>query len=186
MAKLIFRYGAMGSSKTANALMVRYNYLEQGYHVYLLKPSTDTRDGKETIRSRIGLHAECELVSSVDEAQFLSPEEVESFAHIVDARDINVICYGLMTDFQSQLFPGSKRLVELSDRLEELPTLCWCGKKAHFNTRFSDGKVVRSGAQVMLGGNEAYVPLCRKHFFEGKLHGDELLKDLTKEIKGLD
>ena len=140
MAKLIFRYGAMGSSKTANALMVRYNYLEKGYVPYLLKPATDTRDGKSEIKSRIGLHAECELVSSflerletidfvketviiIDEAQFPRPEEVEAFAHIVDEREITVICYGLMTDFQSRLFPGSQRLCELADRLEEIPTL---------------------------------------------------------------
>lgn len=203
MAKLIFRYGAMGSSKTANALMVRYNYLEKGYQAYLLKPATDTRDGKDTIKSRIGLHAECEIVSNflqrlpdmvfdrhsvivIDEAQFMTPEEVEAFAHIVDEHDITVICYGLMTDFQSQLFSGSKRLCELADRIEEIPTLCWCGKKAHFNMRFNNGKVVRSGAQVMLGGNESYVPLCRKHFFEGKLHGDVLLKDLTQDIQNIE
>ncbi len=167
MAKLIFRYGAMGSSKTANALMVRYNYLEKGYVPYLLKPATDTRDGKSEIKSRIGLHAECELVSS-----FLE-------------REITVICYGLMTDFQSRLFPGSQRLCELADRLEEIPTLCWCGKKAHFNTRFSDGKIVRTGAQVMLGGNESYVALCRKHYFEGRLHGDRPHEDLTQDIAGV-
>lgn len=184
--ELIFRYGAMGSSKTANALMVRYNYMEKGYKVYLLKPATDTRDGKDVIKSRIGLEAECEIVSSfldrikqitftdhsvilIDEAQFMTPEEVETFAHIVDNLDIDVICYGLLTDFQSLMFPGSKRLVELADHLEEIPTLCWCGRRAHFNTRFSDGKVVRTGAQVMIGGNESYVPLCRKHFYEGKL-----------------
>lgn len=203
MAKLIFRYGAMGSSKTANALMVRYNYLEKGYYAYLLKPSTDTRDGQDIIRSRIGLRGSCELVSSflkrlpelrfdphsviiIDEAQFMSPEEVEAFARIVDAEDITVIAYGLMTDFRSELFPGSKRLCELADRLEEIPTLCWCGKKAHFNTRFNNGVVVRSGAQVMLGGNESYVPLCRKHFFEGKLHGDTILRDLTAKINGVE
>lgn len=203
MAKLIFRYGAMGSSKTANALMVRYNYLEKGYQAYLLKPATDTRDGRDTIKSRIGLQAECEIVSNflqrlpdmvfdrhsvivIDEAQFMTPEEVETFAHIVDEHDITVICYGLMTDFQSQLFSGSKRLCELADRIEEIPTLCWCGKKAHFNTRFNNGKVIRSGAQVMLGGNESYVPLCRKHFFEGKLHGDVLLKDLTQDIQNIE
>ena len=146
MAKLIFRYGAMGSSKTANALMVRYNYLEKGYVPYLLKPATDTRDGKSEIKSRIGLHAECELVSSflerletidfvketviiIDEAQFLRPEEVEAFAHIVDEREITVICYGLMTDFQSRLFPGSQRLCELADATERacalVHRLCW-------------------------------------------------------------
>lgn len=160
MAKLIFRYGAMGSSKTANALMVRYNYLEKGYVPYLLKPATDTRDGKSEIKSRIGLHAECELVSS-----FL--ERLETI------------------DFQSRLFPGSQRLCELADRLEEIPTLCWCGKKAHFNTRFSDGKIVRTGAQVMLGGNESYVALCRKHYFEGRLHGDRPHEDLTQDIAGV-
>ena len=177
MAKLIFRYGAMGSSKTANALMVRYNYLEKGYVPYLLKPATDTRAAAATDTTT--------ATDIIDEAQFLRPEEVEAFAHIVDEREITVICYGLMTDFQSRLFPGSQRLCELADRLEEIPTLCWCGKKAHFNTRFSDGKIVRTGAQVMLGGNESYVALCRKHYFEGRLHGDRPHEDLTQDIAGV-
>ena len=158
MAKLIFRYGAMGSSKTANALMVRYNYLEKGYVPYLLKPATDTRDGKSEIKSRIGLHAECELVSS-----FL--ERLETIDFVKETV--------IIIDEAQFLRP------------EEIPTLCWCGKKAHFNTRFSDGKIVRTGAQVMLGGNESYVALCRKHYFEGRLRGDRPHEDLTQDIAGV-
>ena len=191
MAKLYFRYGAMGSSKTANALMVRYNYEEKGQHAVLLKPRLDNRDGATVLQSRIGLSAECEFVEDflartrdkedwtdvaaiiVDEAQFLTKEQVEQLSDLVDFRDVPVICYGLRTDFTSSLFDGSRRLLELADRIEEIPTVCWCGRRAHFNARFADGKIVRTGAQVMLGANDSYVSLCRKHFKEGKLYGAE-------------
>lgn len=189
MAKLYFRYGAMGSSKTANLLMTRYNYIEKGKKPLLLKPKIENRDGEKTIKSRIGLSAECEFVEDfiwklrcethptqylkqfdviiIDEAQFMSAEQIESFAKIVDEVNISVICYGLRTDFTSHLFEGSKRLMELADVIEEIPTICWCGKKAKFNARVSNGKIVRNGEQVMLGGNESYVSLCRKHFSQG-------------------
>ncbi len=184
MANLYFRYGAMGSSKTANALMVRYNYLEKGKRVALLKPDIENRDGKLKIKSRIGLEAECVLVSHflqqflkspyeldviiVDEAQFLTEKEVDNLAYIVDIFNIDVICYGLRTDFQTHLFPGSKRLFELADVIEVIPTICFCGNKANFNARIINGKVVTEGKQVMMGGNESYVSLCRKHFYERK------------------
>ncbi len=189
MAKLYFRFGAMGSSKTANALMVRYNYLERGQKVILLKPKVDVRDGERVIRSRIGLEAECEFVEEfvkrtkqewvnpddwaeiacviVDECQFMLPEEVDYLAEIVDRCSIPVICYGLRTDFQSRMFPGAARLFELADKIEQVPTVCWCGKRAHFNARVVDGHIVREGEQVMLGGNESYIALCRKHFRMG-------------------
>ena len=183
MAKLYFRYGAMGSSKTANALMVRYNYLEKGKKVELLKPDIENRDGKMKIKSRVGLEAECKYVSTflreflsspyeldaiiIDEAQFMNEKEVEDFAYIVDIFDIPVICYGLRTDFQTKLFPGSKRLLELADVIEEIPTICFCGKKAQFNARIIDGKVALLGDQVMMGGNDSYVSLCRKHYRKG-------------------
>lgn len=192
MAKLYFRYGAMGSSKTANALMVRYNYLEKGKKPLLLKPAIENRDGETTIVSRIGLSAECETVENffwrlrcttipkntlskydviiVDEAQFLRAEDIDNLAKIVDECNITVICYGLKTDFTGSLFEGSKRLVELADIIEEIPTICWCGKKAKFNARINDGKIVYTGKQIMMGGNDSYVSLCRKHYFEGKLH----------------
>lgn len=196
MAKLYFRYGAMGSSKSANILMVRYNYEERGQYAILLKPKTDDRDGEHKIQSRIGLSAPAEYVDDflkeisklwngketeylyhgkkvnailVDEAQFLSPEEVDALSDIVDFYEIPVLCYGLRTDFLNHLFPGSRRLMEIADVIEEVPTVCWCGKRAQCNTRYSNGKIVREGAQIMLGSNESYVALCRKHYKEGKL-----------------
>ena len=191
MSKLYFRYGAMGSSKTANLLMVRYNYIEKGKKPLLLKPKIENRDGEKEIKSRIGLEAECEFVEDflwnlrcssnpindlkqydviiVDEVQFLKAEEIDDLAKIVDKVNISVICYGLSTDFTGHLFEGSKRLMELADVIEEIPTICWCGKKAQFNARIYDGKIVRTGEQVLMGGNESYISLCRKHFFEGKI-----------------
>ena len=186
MAKLYFRYGAMGSSKTANALMVRFNYLERGKKVLLLKAGTDTRDGEYMIRSRIGLQAECFKcedyldtlpgkcldmydVVIVDEVQFLEERYIDRLAEVVDRDGIPVICYGLKTDFTGHLFAGSRRLLELADLIEEIPTICWCGKKAHFNARIIDGKVAREGEQIVLGANEKYISLCRKHYLEGNL-----------------
>lgn len=178
MAKLIFRYGAMGSSKTANALMVRYNYIEKGKKVVLLKPKCEDRDGTEKIRSRIGIEADCEFVEEfllaysgesydaviVDEAQFLAPEIIDKLSDLVDSYDITVICYGLRTDFKAALFPGSERLMELADDIEQIKTICWCGKRAHFNARILNGQMVTEGEQVQLGGNESYTALCRKHY----------------------
>ena len=187
MSKLYFRYGAMGSSKTANALMVRYNYEEKGKNAILLKPVLDNRDGERVVKSRMGLEYPCEFVEDflentrdkkdwsdidaiiVDEAQFLTSEQVERFSDIVDYGGVPVICYGLRTDFASVLFPGSMRLMELADKIEEIPTVCWCGKRAHFNARIADGKIVREGEQVFIGANESYISLCRRHFKEGKL-----------------
>ena len=178
MAKLIFRYGAMGSSKTANALMVRYNYLEKGKNVVILKPACENRDGESVIRSRIGLEAECEYAEDfldnyagevydaiiVDEVQFLTPADIDRLSDLVDENNITVICYGLRTDFQSNLFPGSRRLMELADDIEQIKTICWCGKRAHFNARIVDGQMAIEGEQVQLGGNESYTALCRKHY----------------------
>lgn len=196
MAKLYFRYGAMGSSKSANILMVRYNYEESGQYAVLLKPRTDNRDGEQKICSRIGLSAPAEYVDHflqevagrwikgsgsylyhgkqvsavlVDEAQFLMAKEVDAFSDLVDFYDIPVLCYGLRTDFQNRLFPGSERLMEIADVIEEVSTVCWCGKRAQCNTRYANGKIVREGSQIMLGSNESYVALCRKHYKEGKL-----------------
>lgn len=181
----------MGSSKTANALMVRYNYLEKGKNPLLLKPAIENRDGETKIVSRIGLSAECETIENffwrlrcttipknilkeydviiVDESQFLKTEDIDSLARIVDECHITVICYGLRTDFTGHLFEGAKRLMELADVIEEIPTICWCGRKAHFNARVKDGKVVKTGEQIEMGGNESYVSLCRKHFMQGEL-----------------
>ena len=188
MAKLYFRYGAMGSSKTANALMVHYNYIERGLKALLLKPKLENRDGQSCIKSRIGLEHECRFVEDfieeignswsktrkydaivVDEAQFLTEEQVDWFSEVVDRAGIPVICYGLRTDFQSKVFPGSKRLLEIADKIEEVKTVCWCGKKATNNARIKDGRIVRDGDQVFMGGNESYTALCRMHYKLGFL-----------------
>ncbi|NRH21669.1 thymidine kinase [Candidatus Gracilibacteria bacterium] len=185
MAKLYYRYGAMGSSKTANTLMVRYNYLEKGQNPILLKPRAETRDGENILRSRIGLEAECGIVEDfirdfdskishidaiiIDEAHFLTKNQVDFFAQIADEKGIPVLCYGLRSDFKSELFAGSKRLFEIADVIEEIPTVCWCGKRAHFNARIMNGKIVREGEQFQLGGNESYVSLCRRHYISGDI-----------------
>ena len=183
MAKLYYRYGAMGSSKTANALMVKYNYEERGQKVLLTKPAIDTRDGINIVKSRCGLESPCILFNEitdetvkgyscviVDEAQFLSKQQVEFIIHIVDDLNIPVVCYGLRADFKGNLFEGSAALLASADTIEEVKTICWCGKKATYNARFDNsGKVLKTGAQVVLGANDKYIGLCRKHWSEGNL-----------------
>ena len=192
MAKLTFRYGAMGSSKTANAIMVQYNYRERGQNALLLKPRLDDRDGARVVRSRSGLSAPCRYVEEldaldlsgvhcliVDEAQFLTKAQVQRLADIVDDLDIPVICYGLRADFQGNLFEGSQWLLTWADNIEEVRTVCWCGKKATANARLMDGRVVRSGAQIVLGGSERYVALCRRHWRRGELAPEEIRRIAT-------
>ena len=182
MAKLYFRYGAMGSSKTANAIMVQYNYQERGQNALMLKPRLDNRDGERMVGSRSGLTASCHFVEEldsldlsccdciiVDEAQFLSKAQVQRLVDIVDERNIPVICYGLRADFQGNLFEGSQWLMAWADTIEEIKTVCWCGRKAITNARLMNGRVVKSGAQIVLGGNESYVALCRRHWARGEL-----------------
>lgn len=182
MAKLYFRYGAMGSSKTANAIMVQYNYHERGQRALLLKPRLETRDGERTVRSRSGLSAPCEYVEEleqidvsaydcliVDEAQFLTRAQVEQLVRIADEQDIPVIAYGLRADFQGNLFEGSLWLLAWADAIEEIKTVCWCGRKATCNARIHNGRVIKDGQQILLGGNESYVSLCRRHWAEGRL-----------------
>ena len=189
MAQLYFKFGAMGSSKTANALMTRFNYEERGQQTLLVKPRMDTRDGDHIVASRIGLSYPCiyfdelqqltimELQQNaciiVDEAQFLTREEVMHLGYIVDDLDIPVICYGLRADFKGDLFPGSEALLVMADKLEEVKTVCWCGRKAMFNARFdADGNVLKEGAQVELGANDRYIGLCRRHWRAGDLGPD--------------
>lgn len=209
MAKLYFKYGAMGSSKSANALMAEYNYAERGKKVILAKSSIDTREGKKMIRSRIGLEHDCiyleDLLSEtvvkgldvirknpdseeaekwkktlcegellcdaiiVDEAQFASVEEIDLLSDLVDFLDIPVLCYGLRADFQNNAFPGSRRLLEIADLMEEIKTVCWCGRKATCNARYNENGIIRQGAQIEIGANDKYIALCRKHLKEGKL-----------------
>ena len=186
MAKLYFRYGAMGSSKTANAIMVRHNYLERGQRVLMLKPRVDSRDGATMVASRSGLSCECQFIEDldrfnvrdydcliVDEAQFLSRAQVERLVRVVDVDNVPVIAYGLRCDFRNELFEGSQWLLAWADTIEEVKTICWCGKKAVCNARVVDGKVAREGEQIVLGGSECYVSLCRRHWTQGKLAPDQ-------------
>ncbi|WP_405726138.1 thymidine kinase [Anaerotignum sp.] len=183
MAKLYFRYGVMGSSKSAQALITKFNYEEQGMRVWLIKPAADTRYGKDIVRSRIGLEQPADVITEemnlfeifrdrekefndviiADEAQFLTPEQIEQLRDIVDNYNVPVFCFGLRTDFRTKMFPGSARLFELADSVSELKTVCTCGGKAMVNARIDgEGNVVTEGAQIMLGGNESYRPMCYK------------------------
>ena len=187
MSKLYFKFGAMASSKTANALMTRFNYEENDLQVWLIKPSADTRDGKTILRSRIGLEAEVEVMTPetdiakryeelldehfnaviVDECQFFTEKQIDQLRSIVNDHGVPVMCFGLRTDFQTKLFPGSLRLMELADCIEEIKTMCDCGAKATVNARISDGYIVTEGAQVVLGGNDSYIAMCHRCYTRG-------------------
>ena len=199
MAKLYFKYGAMGSSKTAQALITKYNYEENDLKVWLIKPSADVRDGAAILRSRIGLEAQVEVIAPerdilerfldeqagncdviiVDECQFLTEAQIDQLRAIVDEHNIPVMCFGLRTDFQTRLFPGSRRLMEVADTIQEIKTICDCGAKATVNARIDgEGHIVTQGAQVVLGGNDSYIAMCHKCYVRGirehkviKLHG---------------
>ena len=181
MAKLYFKYGAMGSSKSAQALITRFNYLEKGMTVWLIKPSVDTRDGAGLIRSRIGLEHTAEVITPeqdliaayraagpydviiADEAQFFTPEQIDQLRELVDTEDLPVLCFGLRTDFQTHFFPGARRLMELADSITEIKTVCACGSKATVNARIdSQGNVVTEGSQILLGGNDSYTAMCHR------------------------
>ena len=181
MAKLYFKYGAMGSSKTAQALITRFNYMELGMSVWLIKPSVDTRDGADVIKSRIGLEARAQVITPeqdiiaeyqkqpghdviiADEAQFFTPAQIDQLRQLVDEEDIPVLCFGLRTDFLTHFFPGAQRLMELADSLTEIKTVCACGRKATVNARIDEtGRIITQGDQVFLGGNDSYVAMCHK------------------------
>ena len=184
--KLYFRYGTMGSAKTALLLTTAYNFEERGMTYACFKPVIDTRDNDSVIRSRIGIERECrwiypdtdmyamakELLGQaqppiawflIDEAQFLTSDQVDQLARIVDDFGSNVICYGLRTDFKSHLFEGSRRLFEIADTIDEIKSTCSCGRKTIINARIdSNGDFVEEGAQVEIGGDERYMAVCRK------------------------
>ena len=181
MAKLYFKYGVMGSSKSAQALITKFNYEERGMSVWLIKPSVDTRDGADIIRSRIGLQSPAEVITPgmsirdryhevgkrdviiADEAQFFTPAQIDELRELVDGEDLPVLCFGLRTDFLTHFFPGAQRLMELADSLTEIKTVCECGRKATVNARIdSEGRIVTSGGQVMLGGNDSYLAMCHQ------------------------
>lgn len=181
-AKLYFKYGAMGSSKTAQALITKFNYEERNMKVLFLKPSTDTRDGADVVRSRIGLeskafniasdvnlydfykneHSDCQVII-VDECQFLTTKQVDELADLTIDCNVPVLCFGLRTDFSTHVFPGSLRLLELAESITEIKMVCDCGAKASVNARFDEnGEIVFEGSQVVLGGNDKYRAMCRK------------------------
>ena len=190
MTKLYFKYGAMGSSKTAQALMTKFNYEEKGRTVWLIKPATDTRDDYRDehgnlvtmIKSRIGLSCAADIIKKedniidilineilemnigaiiCDEAQFLTTIQVEQLRKIVDNYDIPVMCFGLKTDFKTNLFEGSKRLLEIADSISEIKSICKCGNKAIINARINEkGKIITEGDVIELGSNEKYEGMC--------------------------
>ena len=181
MAKLYFKYGAMGSSKSAQALITKFNYEEKGMSVWLIKPSVDTRDGADVIRSRIGLMAHARIITPEqdiiaeyraagrhdviisDEAQFFTPAQIDQLRQLVDEEDLPVLCFGLRTDFLTHFFPGALRLMELADSITEIKTVCACGRKATVNARIDDrGRIVTEGGQILLGGNDSYVAMCHR------------------------
>ena len=181
MAKLYFKYGAMGSSKSAQALITKFNYEELGMKVWLIKPSIDDRDGADIVKSRIGLLCHAVIMTPemniadeykkageydviiVDEAQFMAPKQIDELREIVDFQGIPVLCFGLRTDFLTHFFPGAQRLMELADSITEIKTVCSCGRKATVNARIDgEGRVVTQGGQIMLGGNDSYVAMCHK------------------------
>ena len=198
MAKLYFKYGAMGSSKTAQALITKYNYEENDLSVWLIKPGADTRDGEDVVKSRIGLQAAAQVILAdmdvyaffatnkagrcdviiLDECQFMTVAQIDQLRAIVNDYNIPVMCFGLRTDFQTKLFPGSRRLMEVADAIQEIKTICDCGAKATVNARIIDGYIVTEGDQVLLGGNDAYIAMCHRCYIQGirehkkiKLHG---------------
>jgi len=190
MADLVFKYGSMGSSKTASALMLRFSYIENGKSVLFLKPSVDTRDGMTKVKSRIGIEAnaltyekddsivhkfldkllECDCVI-IDEAQFSTSKQITELKVISEELDKPVYAFGLRTDFQTNLFEGSKRLFELATVVEELPVKCQCGNSAIVNARYDVNGIVYEGAQIELGSNDKYKSLCYTCYKRGKLNG---------------
>lgn len=186
IGKLYFRYGTMGSAKTALLLTTAYNFEERGMAYMCLKPVIDNREKRNVIRSRIGIERECKWIYPetdlyetihdtfeqtldvpdwilVDEAQFLSEEQVDQLAQVVDDYACNVICYGLRTDFKTHLFEGSRRLFEIADSIDEIKSTCSCGRKTIVNARIdSNGQIITEGEQVEIGGNDRYIAVCRK------------------------
>ena len=202
MCKLYFKYSPMNSGKSGILLMQAHQFEERGIPFLCFKSIIDTRDGEDIIVSRVGIKRECISIDVkdnlydiiynytanavlegmdkplwilIDECQFLSREQVNQLAMIVDRLNINVMCYGLRTDFTTNLFEGSKRLMELADSIEEVKTLCHCGNKAIVNARFNNGELVTEGDQIVIGGNDMYTSICRKCYF------DLLEKKLNKE-----
>ncbi|WP_312354572.1 thymidine kinase [Aminipila sp.] len=190
MAQLYYRYSTMNAGKSIELIKVAYNYEERGKKVLTLVPSVDDRYGNGVITSRIGIQREAIMVADdtnilelflsentkgkidcvlVDECQFLKKHHVQELVEIVDSCDVPVLAYGLKNDFRNELFEGSYYMLVYADKIEEIKTICWCGRKATMVARVVDGKFVKQGEQVLVGGNDMYVSLCRKHYNDGRL-----------------
>ncbi|MCI5594126.1 MAG: thymidine kinase [Clostridia bacterium] len=194
MAQLYYRYSTMNAGKSIELIKVAYNYEERGQRVMTLLPAIDDRYGVGVITSRIGIQREAMLVKDdtnilelflaekekgeidcvlIDECQFLRKHHVEELIEIVDTFNVPVMAYGLKNDFRNQLFEGSYYMLIYADKIEEIKTICWCGRKATMVARVVDGKIVKQGEQIVIGGNDMYVSLCRKHYNDGRLGPDE-------------
>ena len=190
MAQLYYRYSTMNAGKSIELIKVAYNYEERGKHVMTLVPAVDNRFGIGVITSRIGLQREAMVIHEdtnvfelflrenakqkidcvlIDECQFLKKHHVQELVEIVDSMDVPVLAYGLKNDFMNELFEGSYYMLVYADKIEEIKTICWCGRKATMVARIVDGKIIKQGEQVMVGGNDMYVSLCRKHYNDGRL-----------------
>lgn len=191
MAKLYFKYGTMGSGKSLELLRVAYNYIERKQNVLLLTSALDNRDNiNDKIKSRLGSEMSALSINDntnilniflkenlknkincvlVDESQFLKKYHIKQLSDIVDIYDISVVCYGLKSDYKLQSFEGSSYLMTIADNIEEIKSICWCGKKSTVNARIKDNKIIKEGEQIQIGGNESYISLCRKHYKENKL-----------------
>ena len=193
MAQLYYRYSTMNAGKSIELIKVAYNYEERGKHVLTLIPSVDDRYGVGLITSRIGLQREADIVNEdtnildlfiqkntdhpvdcvlIDECEFLKKHHVEELAEIVDSFEVPVLAYGLKNDFQNELFEGSYYMLAYADKIEEIKTICWCGRKATMVARLVNGNIVKQGEQIVIGGNDMYVSLCRKHYNDGRLGPD--------------
>lgn len=201
MAQLFFKYSTMNAGKSIELIKVAYNYEERGKRVFCLTPKVDSRYGEGVIASRVGLQRTAVAISEdmdilevfmrenekqpidcvlVDEGQFLKKHHVEELVEIVDSLNVPVMVYGLKNDFKNELFEGSYYLLVYADKIEEIKTICWCGRKATMVARVEDGKLVKEGKQIIVGGNNMYVSLCRKHYNDGRISDDEKYYEYTK------
>lgn len=193
MAQLYYRYSTMNAGKSIELIKVAYNYEERGKRVLVLAPSVDDRFGVGIIASRIGVTREAIAINDdtnllelfmkenrnksidcvlVDECQFLKKHHVQELVEIVDSCEVPVLAYGLKNDFKNELFEGSYYMLVYADKIEEIKTICWCGRKATMVARIVDGRFVKTGEQIVVGGNDMYISLCRKHYNDGRL-GEE-------------
>lgn len=198
MAQLYYRYSTMNAGKSIELIKVAYNYEERGKNVLTLMPSVDDRYGTGVITSRIGVQREAKIVGDdtdilelfikenekrkidcvlIDEVQFLKKHHVLELVEIVDSFEVPVLAYGLKNDFRNEMFEGSYYMLIYADKIEEIKTICWCGRKATMVARVVDGKIERKGQQIVVGGNDLYISLCRKHYNDGRLGPDKLVEE---------